>query len=29
MASVDKLKVHAMLFYNKDTKSGKVLVAGP
>jgi hypothetical protein len=29
VASIDKLKVHAMLFYNTDTKSGKVLVAGP
>ena len=27
VASVDKLKVHAVLVYNKSTKSGKVLVA--
>jgi hypothetical protein len=29
VASIDKLKVHAMLIYNKNTKSGKVLVSKP
>ena len=29
VASIDKLSVHAMLIYNKNTKTGKVLVSKP